>query len=847
MHGAIARLGVAACLLAGLAWGCGASSSDRPDFGGLDNPGPDASPGGLGDTLDPEAGGASDVPHESPDTPVDAPADTPPSGGTTDAEGTADESEPDSPFFPSPELFLKILGPSPDGFAASAGSMIAVQGILGGEADEITWTGPGGQGAIVPARFWASEGIELTPGDNVITVTARLGQETVTDQVRVVYTPAYMFSQKPLARPDVAFVNEPVDVVFTLSLGTDASGEADVALYATGPDLSPGAKVGAMLDDGKVGTSGDEIAHDGIATLRTKVKCTEPGPVAWRVGVRVTTGVSSYVAYSTPVHVDCVSHLTLADCQAALDTQKAANGVIAAKKADLPAAQAAVLDYLKAAPSVQEAGFDPDYGVWALYKSGVLGVLSLAPAGLRAAPGLGQDEIASKRSLVLAPYSPEFGTDDEAAAIGQSLKNKQCPTYGVSGPHLGAQSTLARLRAGMTAGILALTTHGDTYFKDLSADARKAFGWSHPGSQEVLSLGEPVTCSQMLSKARGCSSDNKCPPGSECVITTAQDTYLSGMCVDRNQADLKRGRVAITGDGNYAVLPSFFQRYGSAGMPDSLVYLGACRGLRVGPLVAALIGAGARAVVGFTGYVSSKFAAQAGTEFFQHLVDEGRTAGESMPAVTKDPDHPGTRFVLVGAKDLTATNPLIMNQGFERGDLTGWDQEGDGRVVTRLGVSRPVSGKFMGIISTGLGYTTELGRIEQTFCIPAGTYSFQFYWKFYSEEFREFCGSQYQDTFRARLVNSVGQEVSIVNASVDDLCDPEDCEGCCQSQKCVGLVTSDVQFDQGDVWMVPKWQKAKVDISAYADKGPVALSFFCTDKGDSIYDTAVLVDALQFK
>ena len=63
----------------------------------------------------------------------------------------------------------------------------------------------------------------------------------------------------------------------------------------------------------------------------------------------------------------------------------------------------------------------------------------------------------------------------------------------------------------------------------------------------------------------------------------------------------------------------------------------------------------------------------------------------------------------------------------------------------------------------------------------------------------------------------------------------------------MGLVPSDVQFDVGDTHVVPKWQRAKMDISQFADKGPITLSFFATDKGDSIYDTVILMDGLQFK
>ena len=63
----------------------------------------------------------------------------------------------------------------------------------------------------------------------------------------------------------------------------------------------------------------------------------------------------------------------------------------------------------------------------------------------------------------------------------------------------------------------------------------------------------------------------------------------------------------------------------------------------------------------------------------------------------------------------------------------------------------------MGIISTGLGFTKDMGNITQKFCIPPNAKTLSFYWKFYSEEFLEFCGTQFQDSFIATLTDSTGK------------------------------------------------------------------------------------------
>jgi len=78
---------------------------------------------------------------------------------------------------------------------------------------------------------------------------------------------------------------------------------------------------------------------------------------------------------------------------------------------------------------------------------------------------------------------------------------------------------------------------------------------------------------------------------------------------------------------------------------------------------------------------------------------------------------------------------------------------------------------------------------------------------------------------------------------VDDLCKTSDCTGC--GAQYVGLIPSDVSFDQGGVYNT-QWQEESVNVSSFAGKLPVTLRLFTTDAGDSIYDTVILVDSIQF-
>ncbi|WP_419208459.1 hypothetical protein ACN08N_08260 [Photobacterium leiognathi subsp. mandapamensis] len=70
---------------------------------------------------------------------------------------------------------------------------------------------------------------------------------------------------------------------------------------------------------------------------------------------------------------------------------------------------------------------------------------------------------------------------------------------------------------------------------------------------------------------------------------------------------------------------------------------------------------------------------------------------------------------------------------------------------------------------------------------------------------------------------------SLFETSVNKLCENKD-----------ALVESDVTFDRGGVYNT-QWIKEQLDISALANKR-VNLKIEAVDKGDEIYDSAILID-----
>jgi hypothetical protein len=245
-------------------------------------------------------------------------------------------------------------------------------------------------------------------------------------------------------------------------------------------------------------------------------------------------------------------------------------------------------------------------------------------------------------------------------------------------------------------------------------------------------------------------------------------------------------------------------------------------------------------VVGYTDYVSCSYAQNTLQEIIDRMYEDKTSLEAMQSAVSKyganDADSDPAALVYTGATDLRFPLSNLTNAGFEDGIIEPWQREGDGRVITGLGIERPKEGKFMGIISTGLGYTTTAGSIQQRLCVPDSGGTLSFRWSMYSEEWLEYVGSQFQDAFSVSVAvvdpvtGAVGSFSTLFNRTVDGLAGQ--------------VVPADVGFDRGGVYKTG-WRIDMLNLNAYAGK-TIVLRFSCTDVGDSIYDSAVLLDDIKF-
>ena len=173
----------------------------------------------------------------------------------------------------------------------------------------------------------------------------------------------------------------------------------------------------------------------------------------------------------------------------------------------------------------------------------------------------------------------------------------------------------------------------------------------------------------------------------------------------------------------------------------------------------------------------------------------------------------------------------LINGDFEYGNLNGWNTNGDGRVITQLGTLKPSQGYYMGIVSTGLGYTEKYGRISQSFKVTNEN-SLKIKWNFLSEEFLEYVGSIYQDYLKITITDGQNSTV-LMSMAIDQFA----------SNYSLSRVSPTIVFDRGDVYMTG-WQTTTFDISQYKGK-TVTLTIETGDIGDSIFDSATLLDEIS--
>lgn len=812
-------------------------------------------------------------PSQDEDTPLDLGKDAPIDVAEDTTDGTGDDGNatdlPDadtgpelvcgaapkvSEPFPAKEIGVRITSPSGATGLLYSSATVALGGHAFGDIAKLEWSAGSQSGEITPGFFWQTSGIALDKGDNTIVVTATgANGGKATDRVVITSQPSPLQGVRLLISPDHLFVGEQRTLRFTLSVPLGEVEQDQVNLYATdeqGVDVAP-PKVLKLWDDGLAAGADrcDGIGGDKVFSGCQAEKGSGPGQRCFRVKLQLggTTILTPTTCVSIVARIDQNACLAM---RQTLDQGLAAYGAAGDHAGGLSSAQLAMLESSGAVGVAEVGEAAGGHGLWVRFANGALAAVPLGiPEGFRGTP------IGSRHVTLLRAHE----NPDEIDAAAACLSGDICPPFDRSGPHTGGAVSLDRMRELRGNGVIAFSGHGGAYFTGNAA----RYGWRSPANQEVWWTGEALACEALVGHAVVCTSTSDCPGGSHCVATAGGED--GGECINPTQADLALGRVVI-GPSTYGITPSFVDHYLAGSLPKSIVYAGSCYSLFNGSMAMAFLGAGAGAYVGYDGLVRDEFAIEIGKRLFDGLAKDKKEIGEAM-CYASDPEHPDTRALMAGSSGMTVDSPGLFNPGFELPGVQGWTVDGDGRRVTTFCGQTATEGKFMGLISTGLGFTDINGSVSQHLCIPEGIQTLTFSWKYYSAELEGTCGQQnFQDHYEVTLKKNDGATLEVLDCEVNDMCHyvagacepkpckpPSDC-GCgkCYEDFSGGMKETGAYkvaecLFEGQEVMTTGWIQQVVNVSSLAGTGPVTLTFSVQDKGQATNDTAILLDDIELK
>jgi hypothetical protein len=201
----------------------------------------------------------------------------------------------------------------------------------------------------------------------------------------------------------------------------------------------------------------------------------------------------------------------------------------------------------------------------------------------------------------------------------------------------------------------------------------------------------------------------------------------------------------------------------------------------------------------------------------------------------------------------------IRNGGFERctasdvdgrGNLTGsWLFAGDARAVRQFQALSgetilPTEGKCLALIGTGPEAQSAGATLRQRFIVPAGVRTLRFDFQFLSEELEEWVGTAFDDVFEAR-VTTPEQDTLVSRVQVNDFFDPATFGARTADFVAIGNCVAGGDDTCGRAG----WRTGEIDLSRFAavDRSvTVDLAMAISDRGDSLFDSHVLIDNIRF-
>jgi len=641
-------------------------------------------------------------------------------------------------------------------------------------------------------------------------------------------------------------VNTMLSVHIKVPPGQDIADSIKLVKYAVNGTSST---VGYLFDDGDLVGKGDDIRGDGVYSGKFPITELAKGEVKFKA-VADLTGKQGKTIESDQVIFNVYNDLNPADVRSLYVLQGSIanqlNTYLNGSQNNAGAAVNQLVDWLKSQPQVQSVNYDGTSYIEIKYKSGLLGgvVISLlgddglsdtrggfhvgempfpdrnaTPVIPLAQQTRGEEYMETKSSQAFDPNTIGNRNVFIYAAFEASWRNNErphiinildslaCGKFQVTA-YTNQQATVARLYEIVNYGMVVFATHGSGGKSILTGEIADTTLLAYQSYKPMMQGANPKM---------GISTN---------MVISKQGTAVT------------RANVYKVYDPFISALPGTF--------PQSIILNNSCQSDKTPALRDAFIAKGAKTYYGYSESVHGAFCVPVSRDVFTTLAKNGKTAGEVTRINTTWPDAPNPTFRIRGSSAMKYSLEL-MNGNFKDGML-GWTKSGDGRVISRLGFVNPTNGSYMGIISTGLGFTTLMGDLSQSFTIPANANNLSFKWNFLSEEFLEFIGSRFQDRFQVVMISEDFGEEILLNKTIDIIAGefgaskptneiPEGIPGNLVS------VSPDIVFDKGGVYMTG-WQSSEFNITKYRGKC-VTLVLRCTDVGDSIYDTAILLDDIK--
>ncbi len=327
-------------------------------------------------------------------------------------------------------------------------------------------------------------------------------------------------------------------------------------------------------------------------------------------------------------------------------------------------------------------------------------------------------------------------------------------------------------------------------------------------------------------------------------------------------ADLKKHRIEEIG-GEYYIRPTFFEHYyNDKPLKANIVSLGCCQGAFTDELVNSIIAAGASTVTAYSDIVYTAY-----DYFLSAKVLEEMCTGDSITvALDVAKEQYGVDDLVWGANQRdngnqnfntlkneravcniygnssTTIHSTLRNGYFDdsfglmSNNLIAWKTYGDARSIYKLSGLKAQSFPKMAIISSGFGSMNDetTSCIYQTVLVPEGVQTIEFMYDIISEEPMEYVGTMFNDIFTVDLLSTDGTILD--NLAYESI------------NTSTWYAVDGIDFPYGDdTTFHTRWKTISSNAIEKYTGQLVVIRFTVHDAGDSIYDTAAIIDSISIK